>query len=82
MDKGTRRFSQTAMTPLMNQEFIDQVGYQAELPGSEEILQGTFQIPPDMDPYAAQFITQLKMNDEVQGQTISKAILTASYREG
>ncbi len=82
MDEGTRRFSQTAMTPLMNQEFIDRVGYQAELPGSEEILQGTFQTPPDMDPYAAQFITQLKMNDEVQGQAISKAISTASYKEG
>jgi hypothetical protein len=81
MEEGTRRFSQTENTPLMHPEFIARVGYHAELPGADEILDGTFQPHPDTDPYAAQFIQQLKMNDKVRGHQLSKAISTSSYRE-
>ena len=81
-EEGTRRFSQTNNTPLMQLDFVQRVGYQAELPGAEEILAGTFIPSPDMDPYAIQFITQLKMPTVVQDQPISKAISTESYREG
>jgi hypothetical protein len=81
MEEGTRRFSQTASTPLMQPEFISQVGYHAELPGADQILNGTFVPHPDMDPYAVQFIEQLKMQECVQGETISKAITTEEYKE-
>ena len=60
MGEGTRRFSQTSATLLMHKDFIERVGYHAKLPGTEEILQGNF-IPPDnMDKYAVQFLSQLK----------------------
>ena len=81
MGEGTRRFSQTSSTPLMHKDFIARVGYHAELSGADEILNGTF-IPPDnMDKYAVQFLSQLKMQPIVNDQKISKAITTDSYQE-
>jgi hypothetical protein len=81
MDEGTRRFSQTQSTPLMQPEIISRVGYHAELPGADEILAGTFQTPSDLDPYAAEFITQMKMDPIVKDHQLSKAITTQSYQE-
>ena len=60
-EEGTRRFSQTKNTPLMQPDFVQRVGYHAELSGAEEILEGTFTPSPEMDSYTVQFITQLKM---------------------
>ena len=80
MEEGTRRFSQTNSTPLMQPEIVSQVGYHAELPGAEAILNGTFVPPPGLDPYAVQFLSQLKMQDAVINQTLSKAITTESYQ--
>jgi hypothetical protein len=81
MAEGTRRFSQTQSTPLMQPTFVSRVGYHAELSGADDILAGTFVPDPDFDPYAAQFIAQLQMNPEVRDQTLSKAITTQSYQE-
>jgi hypothetical protein len=56
------------------------VGYLAELPGAEEIRDGTFQPTPDTDPYAVQFLNHLKMDEAVRTAThISRAITTTSY---
>jgi hypothetical protein len=65
MEEGTRRFLQTSSTPLMHPNFVSRVGYHAELPGADEILDGTFVPHPGMDPYAIQFLEQLKMQDPV-----------------
>jgi hypothetical protein len=81
MDEGTRRFSQTNTTPLMHSSFTDRVGYHAELSGADDILSGTFVPDPSLDPYAAKFITQLQMQEVVQGQELHKAISTASYQD-
>jgi hypothetical protein len=81
MGEGTRRFSQTSSTPLMHKDFIDRVGYHAELGGADEILEGTFLPPENMDKYAVQFLAQLKMQPVVQDQMLSKAITTESYKE-
>jgi hypothetical protein len=79
--EGTRRFSQTNGTPLMDPDFVQRVGYLAELPGADEILDGTFQPHPDMDPYAAQFLSHLKMEQAVRDSApVSRAISTESYR--
>jgi hypothetical protein len=80
--EGTRRFSQTIGTPLMQPDFVQRVGYLAELPGAEEILNGTFVPEPGMDPYAVQFLSHLKMETAVSTQPpISKVISTQSYRD-
>jgi hypothetical protein len=81
MEEGTRRFSQTESTPLMQHDFVTRVGYHAQLSGADEILSGTFVPHPDMDPYAVQFLEQLKMQDSVHNATLSKAISTAAYQE-
>ena len=80
-EEGTRRFSQTNTTPLMQPDFVCWVGYHGELTGADEILNGTFTPEPDMDQYAAQFITQLKMPTVVHNKPLSKAISTESYRK-
>ena len=64
----------------MYHDFIARVGYHAELPGADEILQGTFIPPENMETYAQQFISQLKMQPVVQDQTLSKAITTESWQ--
>jgi hypothetical protein len=80
--EGTRRFSQTNGTPLMQPNFISQVGYLAELPGADKILDRTFKTTSDMDPHAVQFLQHLKMEPIVcNDKPISRAISTASYRE-
>jgi hypothetical protein len=80
--EGTRRFSQTNGTPLMQPDFVQRVGYLAELPGADEILNGSFVPEPTMDPYAIQFLAHLKMDPVVRDNgPISKAISTKSYQD-
>jgi hypothetical protein len=44
----------------MQTDFVQRVGYLAELPRADEILNGTFVPEPRMDPYAVQFLSHLK----------------------
>jgi hypothetical protein len=64
----------------MHKDFIERVGYHAKLPGTEEILQGNFFPPDNMDKYAVQFLSQLKMLPSIQDQVITKAITTKSWQ--
>ena len=64
----------------MHKDFIERVGYHAELSGANKILQGTFILPDNMDKYAIQFISQLKMQPVVQDQVLTKAITTKSWQ--
>jgi hypothetical protein len=80
--EGTRRFSQTNGSPLMQKEFLQRAGYLAELPGAKEILNGTYVPKPGLDPYAVQFLSHLKMETAVSNQPpISKVISTQSYQD-
>jgi hypothetical protein len=66
----------------MQTDFVQRAGYLAELPGAEEILNGTFVPEPGMDPYVVQFLSHLKMETAVRTQPpISKVISTQSYRD-
>jgi hypothetical protein len=66
----------------MHLDFIERVGYQAELLGAQEILDRTFIPEPSMDPYAKIFIKHLKMEPAVRdAPLISKAISALSYQE-
>jgi hypothetical protein len=49
MEEGTRCFSQTNGTPLMDTDFINRVGYLGELPIPNKILEGTFITDTGMD---------------------------------
>jgi hypothetical protein len=80
--EGTRSFSQTNGTPLMQTDFVQRVGYLAQLTGAEEILNGTFVPEPGLDPYVVQFLSHLKMETAVSNQPpISKVISTQSYQD-
>ena len=53
----------------------------AELPGTEEILNGTFIPGPGTDTYTAQFLAQLKMAPEVRHtKPVTRVISTESYQ--
>jgi hypothetical protein len=81
INEGTRRFSQTNDGPLMQSSFVDRVGYLAELPGAEEILDGTFIPDPEMDQYTKEFLAHLKMEPTVRdAPPISRVISTPSYQ--
>jgi hypothetical protein len=53
----------------MQTEFLQRAGYLAELPGAEEILNGTFVPELGMDPYAVQFLSHLKKGNSCQYPT-------------
>jgi hypothetical protein len=83
VDEGTRRFSQTNTTPLMQPDFVHRVGYLAELQGADDILEGTYIPEEGTDPYAVQFISHLKMEASVRDSPpISKSISTESHQAG
>jgi hypothetical protein len=66
----------------MQTDFVKRVGYLAKKRGAEEILRGTFTPGPDTDPYTIQFLSQLKMDPEVQkSKPVSRAISTESYQK-
>jgi hypothetical protein len=66
----------------MQTDFVQRVGYLAEPPGAEEILNCTFVPESGLDPYAVQFLSHLKMETAVSNQPpISKFISAQSYRD-
>jgi hypothetical protein len=84
VQENQQRFSQTAATPPMQQWILDLVGYAAEKPAANEILDGTFEIPPATDPYlVARLLNALRMPDSVrQAGTIPTTITIADHIRG
>ncbi len=65
VNEDSRRFSQAGNTPFVQEPLAAQVGRYGEGQGAAEILDGTFQIPMGMDPWAAKIISHLKRPEVV-----------------
>jgi hypothetical protein len=60
--EGQSRFSQTIHTPAMDEWIIIFVSYAAEKKPALHILNGTFQIPQDCNPYLKKFLDAVRMS--------------------
>ena len=56
LDEDERRFNQARDTPFLQEPLFSAVGPLGVGPGADAILNGTFEIPPGTDPYAAKLI--------------------------
>jgi hypothetical protein len=83
IEENHRRFSQTNDTPPMEEWIVEAVGYCAESPGGQEILDGTFVIPPTCNPYLAKLINGMRMPEIVRRlEPISTHISTKTHISG
>jgi hypothetical protein len=81
--EGQRRFSQTIHTPAMAEWIVNCVGYTAEKEAARNILDGTFPIPPDCDPYLRKFLNAVRMPDVIRAAgPISSEITIKSHIQG
>jgi hypothetical protein len=63
MIENEDRFSQSSGTPFMTHPLLSDFGYLADTAFTTQILQGTFQVPPDIDKYAALLLQELQKID-------------------
>ena len=70
MNEGRRRFTQSANTPFLQAPLLNEIGYLADLPGADTILDGTFfaKRSPDapiLDEITQKFIHELRRDPQV-----------------
>lgn len=80
MQEGQRRYSQTFDTPFLRQPMVDLIGYLADTPTAQEILDGTFCPPEELDYGTAQLLHQLIKPDQVDNKDISDYIATTDFQ--
>ena len=64
--ENTARFSQKEASPPMTEPLVSNLGYLADTETAQRILDGTYEIPADLDPYAALLIQELRMSDSIR----------------
>jgi hypothetical protein len=80
IQENQSRFSQMSATPPMQSWILELVGYAAEKPAAQHILDGSFEIPPTCDPHLAILLNALRMPDIVRkAGTISTDISLQDY---
>jgi hypothetical protein len=81
--ENAQRFRQADTTPFMVSPLSDDLGLYGTGPNAEAILQGTYAIPPGTDPWAAELIRHLRMDERVaSAPSVSLAIPTDLYQMG
>ena len=61
-------FSQSSNTPFMQPPLCQDLGFLAETHSANQILQGTYQVPNNVDKYTKKMIAELKMPDAIRNQ--------------
>ena len=60
------RFSQTESTPPMQPPLVDDLGYLAETAIAEQVLDGSYEPPPEVDRYAREILHELRRPEIVR----------------
>ena len=83
ISENTSRFSQASATPPMIEPLISDLGYLADTDAAERILAGTYDIPADLDPYAALLIRELRMPDSIRNHpSVTNRFSTEDHTQG
>jgi hypothetical protein len=80
-NQTVEKYSQTHDTPPMTEPLLSHLGYLAETAEAQQILNGTYQPPPDLDPYAKKFLDELRMPDIVKKNRIPADIPTQEHTQ-
>ena len=81
--ENTARFSQTESTPPMTDPLLTDLGYLADTEAAQRILDGTYDIPADLDPYAAKLILELRMPESIRNSPlVSSRVETQDHTNG
>ena len=76
MQENDARFSQSEDTPPMTLPLLQDLGYLADTPEARAILEGTYNPPPETDYYAALFLKELRMPDNVLHNPMTETDVT------
>jgi hypothetical protein len=68
--ENTARFSQAESTPPMTEPLVTDLGYLADPKAAQRILDGTCDIPADLDTYAAKLIHELRMPESIRNSSL------------
>jgi hypothetical protein len=81
--ENTARFSQAESTPPMTEPLVTDLGYLADTEAAQRILDGTYDIPADLDTYAAKFIHELRMPESIwNSPLVSSRVETLDHTKG
>jgi hypothetical protein len=74
--ENDRRFCQSETTPPMVQPLLSDLEYLADTTTADEILAGTYTVPPGVDIYTAKLIAELRMPDVIRNSPLTAATVT------
>jgi hypothetical protein len=75
------RFSQSEATPFMQEPLLSELGYLADTPTAEAILQGIYEPPTELDKFTKLFINELRMPDNIRyGHQMSDDVTSESNK--
>jgi hypothetical protein len=81
IDQTIEKYSQTEDTPPMTEPLLSHLGFLAETPEALQILDGSYDPPSTLDPYAKKLLAELRMPKIVQENRIPSDIPTAEHKQ-
>jgi hypothetical protein len=79
----TARFSQAESTPPMTEPLVTDLGFLADTEAAQRILDGTYDIPVDLDTYTAKLIHELRMPESIwNSPLVSSRVETLDHTKG
>ena len=66
MIENEDRVSQSSETPFMTSPLVADFGYLTDTVAAVQVLQGTYQVSPDTNPYAALLLKELQKIDSLK----------------
>jgi hypothetical protein len=64
----------------MMQPLLQDLGYLANTPQAQQILDGTYHPPPGTDPYMVKFLDKLRMPERVHAKLVPATVSTQEHQ--
>ena len=79
--ENLQRFSQSNNTPPMTEPLLTDLGYLADTPEAQMILDGTYQAPPGTDYYTTLLLNELRMPDSIRNDPMPQTTVTPTQNQ-
>jgi hypothetical protein len=80
-NQTVEKYSQTENTLPMTEPLLSHLGYLTETAEARQILNGSYNPPTDLDPYAKKFLEELRMPEVLKRNRIPANIPTAKHTQ-
>ena len=81
LQENKQKYLQIRHTPCLTEPLKSELGWEAQTPAGEQILEGTYQVPEHTNPYSQQLFDQLKAA-EIQHEFEPAQITAEVFSEG